>query len=265
MNQILSIICSLMLALAPGIWSVKDQSPVRIPGPGGASAVIATTPSFVQAATNDKNSAGAADIAATFGSGTASGNGVAVYVFWSESGTTVPATGDISDSSSDTFTYVNKCYLTGGGACAMYLATTVTAGTTAITFKCSTNTGTLSCNGYEGIVIMEIHGGSRVSDGSAGLNDHAGSTSTNGDPCAAVTTATDGDLILFGATDYYSNSTTFTAGTSPLVGTVPTGGRSANLLATMEYGTQATHGSITPTFTGNSSSNNYMGVCMAVK
>lgn len=241
----------------------------RIPGPGGSPAAGGGGgPTFVQAHSNDSNNSTPTDLTNTFSAGTTSGNGVVVYVFWSPSSSPTPATGDITDPSGDTFTFINNVYApTDAAGSAMYLATTVTAGTTVLTFKCSTNTATLKCGGFEGMTAFEIHGGSRLADGNnktAGSPPPTGSTSSNADVCASFTPATSGDLIVFGATDVISNSTTFTAGTSPLTFTVPTGGSSTNLLSTMEYGTQTSAAAINPAFTGNST-NLYIGNCMGIK
>lgn len=221
-------------------------------------------PSFVQACQAENNTGTASNLNCVFSSGTASGNGVSIYVFWATTAANAPATGDISDPSSDTFTFVtSKFDSTNSAAGAMHLATTVTAGTTTLTFNCLARTATLHCNGFQGFVAFEVHGGSRVSDGSNSVNA-AGSTTANADVCTSITTGTSGDLIVFGATDTVSNTTTFSAGTSPLSFTVPTNGSTTNKLATMEYGTQSSAGSINPAFTG-STTNTYVGVCMGIK
>jgi hypothetical protein len=188
-------------------------------------------------------------------------------VFWglNSGSASAPATGDITDASSDTIAFVvNNDDSTNFSDAAMYLGTTATAGTTVFNFKCLTRTATLLCGGFEGIVGFEVHGGSRLPDGSAVATNRSGSTSTNADLCSSFTPGTSGDLILFGATDNNNNTTTFSAGTSPITFTVPANGRSANLLATMEYGTQPSAGAINPTFTGNTT-NVYDGVCMGIK
>jgi hypothetical protein len=239
------------------------QSQVRIPGPGGSGG----GPTFVQSCTNDGGKVSTqTNLTCTFSAGTTAGDGVLVFVFNGTSGSTpVPATGDVSDASSDTFTYVNNMYSSLDTAnAAMYLTTTATAGTTVVTYNCLARTSTLKCGGFEGIVAFELKGGQRLSDGSATINSTTGTTAANGDVCTSFTTLQNGDFIAFGATDITNNTTTFTAGTSPLTFTVPSNATSPNLLAEMEYGYQSTAGAINPAFTANTS-HHYGGVCMAVK
>jgi hypothetical protein len=255
-RQFQVILLSLIFALP-----VLPQSSVVVKHRGGAP----STPSFVQSCTNDKNSAGASNLTCTWGAGVTSGNGAVVYVFWSAATAPSPATGDISDASSDTFTYITSLYNGVDQAIgAMYLAATVTASTTVATFNCSARTATLNCVGFEGIVAFEVHGGSRASDG-FNSRFYTGASSANFDACTAFSTTVDGDLLVMGATDVLDNSTTFSAGTTPITFTVPANGRSANLLATMEYGVQTTHNASTnPAFTGNVDSHGNINVCMGI-
>jgi hypothetical protein len=208
-----------------------------------------TTPVVIQAASAANNSGSTLDVTATFGSSVGAGHSVIIFA---QTGASSPTfTGSTAtDGASDTFTLLAQVNdATNGQFGGMWVICSSAGGFTTATAKFSTVAGAFST-----MTAYEVSGlAASCSDTGATNVVGTGSAATNGDTSGSFTASQTGELIVAGFfQDGGATSTAWTAGTSPIAFTIPSGGNTSlggNNPHALEYAVWTGSGSVNPTIT----------------
>lgn len=208
----------------------------------------------VQAGSTSNNNGSNLDLTVTLAVVTA-GNAL---IIWAQSGnllSTPPAYlgSTATDGGSDSFTLLaqsNDTVHTQYGG--LWFCNSSVGGFTTVTVSFST---IASGFGFSTMTVYEVSGLAASASDTGTTNvvaAGAGSSATNGDTAGAFTVGQTGELIVGGFFNDNGSATTWTAGTSPIVFTIPSGA-STSLGGvnphTLEYSVWAGSGSVNPTIT----------------
>lgn len=178
----------------------------------------------VQAASNNNFSSSNLDITVTLTSITA-GNALIV---WAQSGYGIQPTyvgSTATDGGSDTFTFLQQINDAANGQYGgLWFCNSSVGGFTTVTTKFSNFT---SGDGFGTMTVYEVSGLAAGASDTGATNlvaGGSGSSATNGDTAGSFTPSQSGELVIGCFFNDSGGGTTWTAGTSPNVFTIPSGG-----------------------------------------
>lgn len=206
----------------------------------------------VQAGSAANNTSTNSDVVVTLGAPVTAGNALIVFAQSSYGSTPTYLGSTAIDGGLDAFTLLTQANdttnLQFGG---LWFCNSSAGGFTTVTVKFSGFAGGV---GSGTMTVLEVSGlaASASDTGATHITAAGGSSSTNGDTSGSFTTSQAGELIIAGFFNDNGAGTTWTAGTSPITFTIPSGGSTslggANPHA-VQYGIQGAAGAINPAIT----------------